>query len=199
MPLHPPTAVRAGRSRKSGIARLQKIRADLRPDGKRAIAEPRLDRVQIRNPAAPQLRLQPVKRPAELRLDRRMQRLRPGRRLAAANPAALAPIVPRNAVLLADQGRLLRRLLVRQTPQTGRRVRMAELRVLCLDRHDALCCSCPGSAAPAVRGSSETAPEPIHAGPRRPRLQPSNAEPGRNAKTQNRITQESGTHPVTRG
>ena len=107
-----------------------------------------------------------------------MQRVRPRgraarRHLATANPTALAPIMPRNAVLLADQGRMLRCLLVRQTPQKCHRLRMAELRVLCLDRYAAFFCSRPGGTAPAVRGSSEIGSGPIHAAPQTPRLQPS--------------------------
>ena len=50
---------------------------------------------------------------------------------------------------------------------------------LYLHCHEALFCSRPGRAAPAVRGSSETAPGSSHAEPRRPRLQPSDAKPER--------------------
>ena len=43
------------------------------------------------------------------------------------------------------------------------------------------------SGPPAVRESSETAPGSTHAEPPESRLQPSNTEPGRNAKTQNQL------------
>ena len=43
------------------------------------------------------------------------------------------------------------------------------------------------SGLPAGRESSETAPGPNHAEPPQSRLQPSNTEPGRNAKTQNQF------------
>ena len=43
------------------------------------------------------------------------------------------------------------------------------------------------SGPPAVRKSSETALGSTHAEPPQSRLQPSNTEPGRNAKTQNRL------------
>ena len=76
---------------------------------------------------ASQLRLQLRKRAAERRLD-----------LAAAHPAALAPILRDNAVLIENQRRLLRRLLVRQTLKKRHRLQMAALRVLCLACHDAL-------------------------------------------------------------
>ena len=164
---HPPPATRAGRGRKLGVDRLRKSRAALRPAVQHLRANQRLDRVQIRNPADPQLRLQLRKRAAErrrLHLRRRAGgRLR--RDLAAAHPAALAPLPRDNAVLLENQRRLLRRLLVRQTLQKRHRLRMAELRVPCLACHDALFRSRPGGAAPAVRGSSEPAPGPIHAEP----------------------------------
>ena len=115
----------------------------------------------------PQLRPHPRKRTAERRRDRRMQRVHlrgrtAGRRsrleLATMHPAALAPLLRLNAVALDTQWTQLRRLLVRQTLQKRRQFRMAELRVPYLHCHDDLCCSRPGRAAPAVRGSSETAP-----------------------------------------
>ena len=139
----------------------------------------------------PQLRPHPRKRTAERRRDRRMQSLHlrgrtAGRRsrleLATMHPAALAPVLRRNAVALDTQWTQLRRLLVRQTLQKRCQFRMAELRVPYLHCHDDLCCSRPGGAAPAVRGSSETAPGPIHAEPRRPQLQPSDAKPERYPK-----------------
>ena len=43
------------------------------------------------------------------------------------------------------------------------------------------------SGPPVVRESSETAPGSTHAEPPQSRLQPSNTEPGRNAKTQNQL------------
>ena len=194
VPLHPPPAIRAGRRRKLAAERLQKRRVERRSAAQKAVADRRLDRVQIQNPAGPQLRLQPGKRTTELGFSRpheRMQRARPGGRvdrrldLATTNPAALAPISRRNAVLLKNHGRLLRRLLVRQTPQKRHRLRMAELQILCIDCHDHLCCPSPGGAAPAVRGSSETDPGSSHAAPRTPPLQTSgrrNRAPRESAK-----------------
>ena len=75
VPLHPLAATRAGPRRKSGISCLQQIRAGLRFEAERQLAGRRLNHVQILNPANPELRLQPRKRPAELRLDCRMQRV----------------------------------------------------------------------------------------------------------------------------
>ena len=74
------------------------------------------------------------------------------RHLATANPVALAPTMRRNAVMLADRRRALRRLLVRQTPQKRRSLRAAELRIPCLDRHDALFRSRPEARCPPRAG-----------------------------------------------
>ena len=47
-----------------------------------------------------------------------------------------------------------------------------------------------------MRGSSETAPGPIHAEPRRPRLQPSDAKPERRPKARKRpVSTKNGMHP----
>ena len=54
----------------------------------------------------------------------------------------------------------------------------------------------PEARRPPCAGLRKPPRNRSHAEPRRQRLQPSNAEPGRNAKTQNRITQENGTHPA---
>ena len=98
--VHPPAAMRAGRGRKIGVERLQQRREARRPAARQTVADRRLDGVQIRNPAAPQLRPHPRKRTAERRRDRRMQRIHlrgwtAGRRsrleLATMHPAALAP------------------------------------------------------------------------------------------------------------
>ena len=157
VPLRPPAAARAGRRRIGGVARLQQIRAGLRSEIERPLADRRLDRVQIRNPADPKLRLQPRKRTAELRLGRRMHRVHligpaAGRavrlELATAHMAVLKPLPRDNAVILENQRRLLRRLLARQTLQKRHRLRMAEPRVLRLARHDALCCSRPDARRP---------------------------------------------------
>ena len=74
------------------------------------------------------------------------------RHLATANPAALAPTMRRNAVMLADRRRVNCRLLVRQTPQKRRSLRAAELRISCLDRHDALFRSRPEARRPPRAG-----------------------------------------------
>ena len=74
------------------------------------------------------------------------------RDLATANPAALAPTMRRNVVMLADRRRALRRLLVRQTPQKRHSLRSAELRIPCLDRHDALFRSRPEARHPPRAG-----------------------------------------------
>ena len=144
VPFHRPPAVRAGRGRKLGVERLEQGRAAPRPGAEHAVADRRLERVQVRNPAASQLRPHPRKRTAERRSGRRKQRLQLRRAdarrlpdLAAAHAAALPPILHANAAGLADHGRMLRRLLVRQALQIRHRVRMAELRILLLACHDA--------------------------------------------------------------
>ena len=83
--------------------------------------------------------------------------------------------------------RLLRRLPVRRTLQKRHRLRMAERRVLCLARHDALCRACPDARRPPFASLPKPTRDPVHAEPARPRLQPSNTERRRNAKTQNQI------------
>ena len=74
------------------------------------------------------------------------------RDLAAEHPTTLAPIPRRNAVMLADQRRVLRRRLVRQTLQIRHRLRMAELRVPCLACHDSLFRSRPDARRPPFAG-----------------------------------------------
>ena len=105
-------------------------------------------------------------------------------------PAADTPILREHAVMLADDGKMLRRRLVRQSLQIRHRIRMAELRVLSLDCHDALVCSRPDARCRRSRGFGN-----------RPRGQsmlnraahdcnPRNAEIERGAKTKNRLHQK---------
>ena len=159
VPFHRPPAVRAGRGRKLGVERLEQGRAAPRPGAEHAVADRRPEGVQIGNPAAPELRPHPRKRTAERRFRRRKQRpqlRRAGARrildLAAAHTAALPPMLRANAAGLADHRRMLRRLLVRQASHMRHRVRMAELRVLCLACHDVLRCSRPDARRPPFAG-----------------------------------------------
>ena len=159
VPLHWPAAVRAGRGRKLGVERLEQGRVAPRPGAEHAVANRRLERVQVGNPAASELRPHPRKRAAERRSGRRKQRLQLRRAdarrlpdLAAAHPAALAPILRENAAILADHRGMLRRRLVRQALQIRRRVRMAELPVLCPACHDVLRCSRPDARRPPFTG-----------------------------------------------
>ncbi len=68
--------------------------------------------------------------------------------LATANPAADAPLLHEHAVLLADDRRMLRRLLVRQSLQLRHRIRMEKLRIPSLDRHAGLFRSSPEARRP---------------------------------------------------
>ena len=125
------------------------------------------------------------------------RRARRRRRLLA--DLALAPTMRRNAVVLADQRRVLRRLLVRQTPQKRYNLRVAELRIPCLNRHDALFCSRPEARRPPRAGLRKPVRDRcmlIHK-PCRPWLQPSKQNPDEARKRKTGSTQENGMHPDT--
>ena len=205
VPFHPPAAARAGRRRKLGVERLQKGRVARRPAPQLAAADRGLDGVRIRNPAAPELRRQKRKQTTELRFRRpheRSQRARPGGRtagrldLATANPAPDALLLNVNAVALSDNGRMLRRLRVRQSLQLRHRIRMEKLRVPSLDRHAGLFRSSPDARRPPCAGLRKPPPGHVHAEPRRPRLLPSETpKSDRARKHKTDFTKKYGPHP----
>ena len=198
--LHPLAAGRAGRGRKLGAVRLEQCLASLRAALQHLLADRRLECVQIGNPVPSELRPQPRKRTAELRFHRRKQRLHlrlfARLDLAAAHLAAVAPVLRDDAVVLADQRRMLRRLRRRQAPQKRRRFRMAELRFLILACHAALCCSRPDARRPPC--ADHWKPHPVRSmmDVDRSVRNPRNTRRGRRPKApnQNQI-QKNGMHP----